>query len=51
MSLAAELSQLQIDHIDGVTEVSSLVLPPGSREGLKAGDLGAWRAHMNAVRQ
>ena len=51
MSLAAALTNLQIDYIDGVTEVDNKTLPPGGKEvNLDSGDLGNWRAHMNIAR-
>lgn len=51
MSLAAALSGLQIEYIDGVTEVDDEALPPGGKESnLGKGMLGSWRAHLNAVK-
>lgn len=51
MSLAAALTDLRIDYIDGVTEVDNRTLPPGGREvKLGSGGLGNWRAHMNVAR-
>lgn len=52
MSLAASFSDLQIEYVDGVTEVEEKTLPPGAKEvGLKKGNLGAWRAHINVIRK
>ena len=51
MSLAAALTDLQIDYVDGVTEVDNKTLPPGGKEvNLNTGALGNWRAHMNIAR-
>ena len=51
MSLAAALTDLQIDYIDGVTELDKKTLPPGGKEAnLASGALGNWRAHMNIAR-
>ena len=52
MSLAAAFSNLQMEYIDGVTEVDDEALPPGGKEkDFKDSVVGAWRAHMNAIRQ
>lgn len=51
MALAAALSDLQVEFIDGVTDVDERTLPPGAKEvNLNSGSLYAWRAHMNAAR-
>lgn len=51
MSLAAALTDLQIDYVDGVTEVDQKSLPPGAQKvNLDSGGLGNWRAHMNIAR-
>lgn len=51
MSLAAALTDLQVDYVDGVTEVDNKTLPPGGKEvNLDSGCLGNWRAHMNIAR-
>ena len=40
MSLAAAVSDLQVEYIDGVTEVKRNILPPGGKEqDLSAGGL------------
>jgi hypothetical protein len=52
MFLAAAYSGLEIEYIDGVTAVENITLPPGGIErGLNSGSVGAWRAHMNVMRQ
>ena len=51
MSLAAALTDLRIDYVDGVTDVDKKYLPPGGKEvNLDSGGLGNWRVHMNIVR-
>ena len=51
MSLAAAYSGVDIEYIDGVTNVANKTLPPGGVEnGINAGSLGCWRAHMNVIR-
>ena len=51
MSLAAALTDLRVEYIDGVTEVDEKSLPPGGKEvNLSSGGLGAWRAHLNVAR-
>jgi hypothetical protein len=51
MSLAAAYSGLEIEYVDGVSDVDNKTLPPnGLESGLNAGSIRAWRAHMNAVR-
>ena len=51
MSLAAALTNLQIDYVDGVTAVDAKILPPGGKDtNLDSGGLGNWRAHMNIAR-
>ena len=48
MSLAAHLTDLQVEYVDGATEVDKKTLPPGAKEvNLTTGELGNWRAHMN----
>ena len=53
MSLAAALTGLQIEYIDGVTDVDTAYLPPsGSKTKVPGkGSIGAWRAHMNVLRR
>lgn len=51
MSLAAALTDLEIEYVDGVSEVDKKSLPPGAKEtNLAKGSLYAWRAHMNVLR-
>lgn len=51
MSLAAALTGLEVEYVDGVTQVEEKALPPGAMEAqLNAGSIGAWRAHINVVR-
>ena len=48
MSLAAALTDLRIDYVDGVSEIDNRTLPPSGKEvNLDPGALGNWRAHMN----
>lgn len=52
MSLAAALSDMRVEYVDGVTEVADKALPPGgSNLHMNAGNIGSWRAHVNALRQ
>ena len=51
MSLAAALTDLQIEYVDGVNNVDNRTLPPGGKKSnLALGPLGNWRAHMNIAR-
>ena len=51
MYLAAALTELHIEYVNGVTEVDPKSLPPGGNEAnLDPGHLGNWRAHMNVAR-
>ena len=51
MSLAAAYTGLDIEYMDGVTNVANKTLPPGGVEvGMNAGSLGNWRAHLNVIR-
>jgi hypothetical protein len=50
--LTAALSNISIEWVEGVTgdQVPDKVLPPGdSKKNLRAGDIGAWRGHINAL--
>ncbi|KAK5109800.1 hypothetical protein LTR62_006533 [Meristemomyces frigidus] len=49
-SLAAHLTDLQIEYIDGVTEVEEKTLPLGGDAITSEGAIGAWRAHANVYR-
>ncbi|OJD34676.1 glycosyltransferase family 25 protein [Diplodia corticola] len=52
MSLAAALTDMEIEYVDGVTEVTERALPPGGKEAnLNRAALGSWRAHLNAIRK
>jgi len=51
MSLAAAFTGLEIEYVDGVTDVANKTLPPGGLKGeYDAGSIQAWRAHMNVMR-
>jgi hypothetical protein len=51
MSLAAALTDLRIEYVDGITKVDEKLLPPGGSDlKLEQGNLGSWRAHMNVAR-
>lgn len=51
MSLAAALTGLEIEYVDGVLEVENKTLPPGGLEtALNKGGLNNWRAHLNVAR-
>ncbi|EME39463.1 glycosyltransferase family 25 protein [Dothistroma septosporum NZE10] len=52
VSLAAHFTELQINYVDGVTEVDSRAFPPwenGTDLGING--LKSWRAHMNIMRR
>ncbi|KAI9803138.1 MAG: hypothetical protein M1833_001209 [Piccolia ochrophora] len=52
LSLAAALSKMRLDWVDGVhgKDVLDKVMPPGLAGGkLNDGSKGAWRAHLNAL--
>ena len=52
MLLQAAISNIEIEFVDGVSgdDVLEKAVPMDeSEEHLKAGNLGSWRAHMNAV--
>ena len=43
MLLAAALTDLRIDYVDGVNDVDKRTLPPGGKEvNLDSGGLGTW---------
>ena len=51
MSLAAAMTGLKLEYVEGVTDVNPKSLPPGGKESsLDSGGLGNWRAHMNVAR-
>jgi len=50
MSLAAAYTGLELEYVDGVTDVEIKTLPPGGLERRpNAGSIRAWRAHMNVM--
>jgi hypothetical protein len=52
MSLAAALSDIKVEYVDGVDgqEVADKALPPGTVDlNIQNGTKGSWRAHMNAI--
>lgn len=52
MSLAAALTGLRIEYVDGVKDVDEKTLPFGADEAnLSRGYLGSWRAHLNVIRK
>lgn len=52
MALAAHFTGMQIDYIDGVSEVDTRTLPPGGiNPNSNIGVLGSWRAHINVMRR
>ena len=53
LSLAASLTNLTFDYIDGVvgSEIPTKALPVGQEHrGMPNSTLGSWRAHMNSIR-
>jgi hypothetical protein len=54
MALAAAVSDLEVEFRDGVvgsTVLDKVLPPPGSRQRLKDGEIGCWRAHMDILQQ
>lgn len=52
MSLAAALTGLQLEYIDGAVDVEAKTLPPGGADsGRTPGELGNWRAHMDCLQR
>ncbi|KAF2165354.1 glycosyltransferase family 25 protein [Zasmidium cellare ATCC 36951] len=50
-SLAAALTDLDIENANGDNEVDKKSLPPGAKEvNMSKGAMGAWRAHTNIAR-
>ena len=52
LTLSAALSGLKLDWVNGVKDdaVSHKAMPPGdAASAMTAGNLGSWRAHMNAL--
>ena len=53
LSLAASLTNLKLDYIDGIRgeTIPNKALPKGQEERkMPNNTLGSWRAHMNAIR-
>ncbi|QBZ63647.1 hypothetical protein PoMZ_05333 [Pyricularia oryzae] len=53
ISLAAALTNLTVEYVPGIdgSEVQERVLPADSRnKSIKKGNVGSWRAHINALR-
>lgn len=52
MTLAAAMSNIEIDFIDGVKgdEVPNKAIPK-FKNRVKDGEIGSWRAQMNAIQQ
>lgn len=53
MTLAASYSTLKLNWVDGVAAdtIQEKAYPPGNHRRMSRGNLGSWRAHMNALRQ
>ncbi|EME40818.1 glycosyltransferase family 25 protein [Dothistroma septosporum NZE10] len=52
LSLAATLTGLEVEYVDGATEFDEGLLPPGGDPAkIGKGSIGAWRAHMNVARR
>lgn len=54
MVLAAALSDIDIEFVDGVPgqDVPDKAIPTSSNHGrLNDGDIGCWRAHINAIHE
>ena len=51
MLLSAALSNISLSWIDGVKGegVLAKVLPPPGVQHLSPGEIGSWRAHLNAI--
>lgn len=51
ISLAAHFTDIKVEFISGIAHVDDKALPPALPEtNLKPGEIGSWRAHMNAIR-
>ncbi|KAF2707015.1 glycosyltransferase family 25 protein [Pleomassaria siparia CBS 279.74] len=53
ISLAASYTGISLDWIDGISadDMQDKAYPPGNHKKLPPGNLGSWRAHMNALRE
>lgn len=53
MALAASYSRLKFDWVDGIAAdtIQETAYPPGKHRTISSGNLGSWRAHMNAMRE
>jgi hypothetical protein len=53
MALAASYSRLKFDWVDGIAAdtIQETAYPPGKHRTISPGNLGSWRAHMNAMRE
>lgn len=53
ISLAALYSKLKIDWVYGVAAdvMQEKAYPPGNHRTMSPGNLGSWRAHMDAMRE
>ncbi|RMZ79024.1 hypothetical protein DV737_g3558, partial [Chaetothyriales sp. CBS 132003] len=51
--LATAVSNIEVEFVDGVhgEKIPTKALPPNFNENLNTGSLGAWRAHINAIRR
>lgn len=50
--MAAAFTGLEVEFVDAVTQVDPKAVPRLSTEAtLKANDAGAWRSHMNVMRE
>ena len=51
MSLAAALTGIDVQYVDGITAVENKTLPPGGNERqLSREGIYSWRAHANVLR-
>jgi hypothetical protein len=52
LTLAASVTNLEFEWIDGVDNVIDKALPPGGRTAyINSGTKGCWRSHMNALQR
>lgn len=51
MSLAAALTGIDVQYVDGITAVENKTLPPdGNERQLSREGIYSWRAHSNVLR-